>query len=185
MRFRDRNGRFCRKSRRTNLDLKGKVFGYLKVVRFAGFVGCRRLWKCVCRCAKFVFVHTNALTTGNTTSCGCRKDEVATGNLPKGKHGHAKPGKVSPTWVSWFSMKQRCYYTKGRSYPRYGGSGVKICPQWLGENGFAQFLKDLGPRPSGTTLGRFKDMGNYTPSNCRWMTRSEQQTERLKKMEEA
>jgi hypothetical protein len=49
---------------------------------------------------------------------------------------------------------------------------VTICDRW--KDSFENFLADLGERPPGTTLGRFGDIGNYTPLNCKWMTSKEQ-----------
>jgi hypothetical protein len=46
---------------------------------------------------------------------------------------------------------------------------------------FKKFYLDIGKRPAGMTLGRFGAVGNYRPGGCKWMTRAEQQAERLKK----
>lgn len=71
-------------------------------------------------------------------------------------------------------MKERCLYPKHKDWPIYGGRGITVCDRWLGENGFANFLADMGPRPVGTTLDRIKSDGNYEAGNCRWATGHEQ-----------
>lgn len=104
--------------------------------------------------------------TANTTLVDSNKQENDT------KFSH----KVSETstYRSWRNMKSRCLNPNVASYASYGGANppVLICDRWL--QSFENFLADLGVRPSGTTLGRFGDVGNYELSNCKWMTLAEQ-----------
>lgn len=62
---------------------------------------------------------------------------------------------------------QRCYYKKSINYALYGGRGITVCDKW---HTFADFLIDMGERPTGLTLDRIKTNKNYTPGNCRWAT---------------
>ncbi len=90
-------------------------------------------------------------------------------------HGLSK----DPTHISWSSMKSRCTNPGSGSYKHYGGRGITVCDRWL--NSFDNFLKDMGLRPTGTTLDRYPDKnGNYEPGNCRWATWSEQMSNRRK-----
>jgi hypothetical protein len=82
----------------------------------------------------------------------------------------------TPTWFSWFSMRQRCYLKTMKCYPRYGGRGITVCDRW--RDSFENFLADMGERPEGTTLDRIDATGNYEPSNCRWATDWEQRANR-------
>lgn len=36
-------------------------------------------------------------------------------------------------------MKSRCYNKNNYSYEYYGGRGITVCDEWLGENGFINF----------------------------------------------
>ena len=61
-----------------------------------------------------------------------------------------------------------------------------VCERWSGENGFVNFLTDMGERPPGMTLDRYPDQdGNYEPTNCRWATIDQQaQNRRHVKLDE-
>jgi hypothetical protein len=91
-------------------------------------------------------------------------------------HKHTVNKKCSPTYDSWQNMKQRALNPNCPDHKYY--SSVNICERWMC---FLNFLEDMGERPEGTTLGRFKDLGDYKPGNCSWQTREEQWVERKKK----
>jgi hypothetical protein len=81
--------------------------------------------------------------------------------------GHHK----SPTYNSWCCMRGRCNNPHHSSYKYYGGRGITYDPKW--ENYF-EFLKDMGERPPGKTLGRLDSNKGYYKENCQWSAWEEQ-----------
>lgn len=64
-------------STKSSLDLKGKSFGRLTVVRRNGSASNRKsLWLCKCDCGKHTNVRSTCLTSGRTKSCGCRRTKL-------------------------------------------------------------------------------------------------------------
>lgn len=173
-------------------DLTGERFGYLTVICRVPNTKCKYArWRVRCRCGTLKIISSISLVRGRARSCGCFRRESSR------QRASGKPGPLSqawrhgfntsncPTYTSWVWMRQRCFNPRCREFKWYGGANppVKICARWRGRGtGFLNFLADLGPRPKGTTLGRFGDVGDYTPSNCAWMTPAQHGAERRKKI---
>jgi hypothetical protein len=77
-----------------------------------------------------------------------------------------------PAYDSWSHMIQRCTNPKSQDWPNYGGRGITICDRWFV---FSNFAADMGERPYGTTLDRKDNEKGYSPDNCKWSTRVEQE----------
>lgn len=116
-----------------------------------------------------------------------RRHGLPTGqNNPVFKHGYAarKNGRKRREYTIYQGMIQRCTNPKSPRFEKYGGSGVRVAKRWLGPNGFAHFIEDMGDRPTPRhSIGRFLDLGDYRPNNCSWMTWKQQATEARKKRE--
>jgi hypothetical protein len=81
-------------------------------------------------------------------------------------------------YASWTAMRQRCNSPTYHAYYLYGGRGISVCARW---DNFQNFRSDMGDRPSGLTLDRINNDGNYEPGNCKWSTLAEQAKNRRKK----
>lgn len=146
----------------------GQRFGRLVVVTEAHKTR-HRHWKCMCDCGNGHVVRGSSLKNGHTQSCGClgaeRRLKAAT--EAKIKHGRSK----TSIYNVWASMVQRCRDHNDKRWSSYGGRGITVCERWAN---FANFLEDMGERPTGLTLDRVDVNGNYSPDNCRWATQSQQ-----------
>lgn len=143
----------------------GQRFGRLSVLEVGKRPGTYRYTAVVqCDCGRGPFpARIDMLVSGNTRSCGCLQLETATTH---GLHRH-------PLYKVWKGMMQRCHSETDRSYPRYGGRGIRVCQQW---HDVGKFIADMEPSyRKGLQLERADNDADYTPSNCRWATTSEQQ----------
>lgn len=110
--------------------------------------------------------------------CKCGRDRVE-GSRVCAVHRQAmiakrrgpRPSFQGPERNSWRGAIYRCADMED---PNYGGRGIRVCDRWLGDDGFTNFLADMGPRPPGTSIDRKDVNGHYEPLNCRWATAEEQ-----------
>lgn len=78
-------------------------------------------------------------------------------------------------WV-WDSMINRTTNSKHKYYKDYGGRGISVCAEWRHDfNAFYQWAIANGYQ-EGLTLDRHDNNKGYCPSNCRWITHLEQQS---------
>lgn len=155
-------------------DLNGKVFGRLTVVeRAAQNLTRRPAWLCKCSCGRTTVVRGLSLRAGATTSCGCYTKEL--NPMRNFRHGHSPAIGSSAEYKAWNSMIQRCTNAQCTAYAAYGARGIGVCDEW---RDFANFLRDMGARPPGHSLDRKDNGKGYSPSNCHWATRKQQQRNR-------
>lgn len=85
------------------------------------------------------------------------------------------PVEQNPIYGSWCEMRRRCYSPQRHNYKYYGGKGIKVCDRWLGIDGFKNFCKDMGNKPTEQhSLDRIDNTKDYGPENCRWADKQTQ-----------
>jgi hypothetical protein len=156
-------------SRRINIE--GQRFGRLVAKRVHEVINRVTYWECECDCGNISNVCLGSLKGGNTKSCGCLNSE-------KSKERGTKHGLCGTRLINiYFAMKHRCLRKNCKQFKDYGGRGIIICEEWLNkDNGFINFYNWAlsNGYSEKLTIDRINNNGNYEPSNCKWSTYSEQ-----------
>ena len=153
----------------------GEVYGYLTVIKLEPKIkNKKRMYKCICKCGKETYAEAWALKTGNKKSCGCIQREIVSARVI---HGACKNKAQTGLYRTYRKMLARCYNKKQHCYNNYGGRGITVCEEW--KKGFIYFKEwayekgNYNESISHLTIDRIDNDGNYEPSNCQFLTNSE------------
>lgn len=94
--------------------------------------------------------------------------------LEKNKTTKTHGMRYSRLYNIWTQMIQRCINKNLDHYDRYGGRGIKVCPEWMDFEVFAEWAME-NKYQKNLSIDRIDVNGNYEPSNCKWSTVVEQQ----------
>lgn len=150
------------------IDLTGVRFGKLTVIGRGSprSYSSGSVWVCQCDCGNVREILASSLRKGDATSCGCNR----------GKHERDKYPYPRLRTI-WRGMIARCENPDATSYPLYGAKGVKVCSEWKSLDKFVEWSLSHGYE-DGLTIDRVDGKSEYSPVNCRWVSKIEQQNNR-------
>lgn len=155
----------------------GQRFSRLTAIAPAGHTDDKRpkpCWRFRCDCGNELVARSESVKAGNTISCGCAKmlhaREMGRRNRKHGFEG-------TRLYRIWGAMMRRCYYPQNSRFEYYGGRGIAVTDDWHKLETFVQWAEANGYADS-LTIDRIDPNGNYAPSNCRWITIEDQQSNR-------
>lgn len=134
------------------IEMIGKTFGEWEVLsRDNNYNSHLVHYWCKCKCGKVKSVAGSELRRGRSKSCGGHREKYK-------ERDHI-------LYTKWNGMKCRCKHEE-----KY--ENISVCDEWLGKDGYVNFHKWAfanGYKPE-LTLDRIDTLGNYEPSNCRWVS---------------
>ena len=156
-------------SRKYPLNITGVKFGKLTAIEKVGIYVTPKgskasVWRCKCDCGNEINVVRGSLTSGNTRSCGCLREDTCT------KHH----GTGTRLYQTYRNMINRCYREDTDSYYLYGARGIGVCDEWRNDfNKFREWALSHGYEED-LTIDRLDNDKDYCPENCKWSTFAEQ-----------
>jgi len=135
----------------TKLNLTGKKYGKLTVIKEAPKKNGSIMWYCSCECGKSLITMTNSLRMGKTKSCGCVRWETAIKNKSHITHG------MTDSFVNQMFKAMHKNHTVHDDWDRTKQGG-KNFEKWVLKNGWTKANK--------YTLKLKNNNEPISPNNC-------------------
>ena len=143
----------------------GKIINGLKVIRESEKklkTNRAKFYDCECSCGVVFPIRSDILKAEKQDCCKSCTDEK------RKTHGMAR----TKFYYVWKAMNDRCHNKTHQAYSNYGGRGITV--DWCS---FEQFKADMfSSYKEGLEIDRVNNDGNYNKENCRWVTRSQNQS---------
>jgi len=95
-------------------------------------------------------------------------------------HNVTKPEYSKRLNEIYYNIKKRCYNEKHKDYYNYGARGIQMCEEWKNDRySFLDWAYSSGYEDD-LTIDRIDNLKGYSPDNCRWVTRADNNRNKLK-----
>jgi hypothetical protein len=147
------------------------ITGFLRERDSDGHLRCA--WKCDCGASGIAGLKAFRKAR-NCFRCSERNREGGRRTKTHGEAGRPSHGTRTRLYSIWGNMLRRCNPRSAGLIDSkwYAGKGITVCDEWKTFEGFRSWARAHGYR-EGLSLDRIDSAGNYRPSNCQWLVRSE------------
>lgn len=158
----------------TRKDITGQKFNRLTAIEDVGHTKQRnRIWLFSCDCGNTHRATVNAVSKGNTKSCGCQKRESTSRRMKT--HGLSTAPDTAKAYNAWLDIHRKCYNRESVEYVRYGAKGRGIQDSWFSDPvSFCSYVLALPGFDMSKSIDRIINERGYEEGNLRWATPRQQ-----------
>lgn len=153
------------------VDLTGKTFSMLTVIKEVEPLNGKKRYLCKCTCGKeFEKSYVGIILKGNK-SCGCMAKQWQA--EAQKTHGQ----KYTKLYSVWQGVKSRSVnsgrFLDRKEHSEYKRKQIMICEEWLKFENFYKWAIENGYKENiGISIDRRDNEKGYYPGNCRWTNSS-------------